>query len=725
MPLCSKCQHIDLDQLHTDAGFQLHSDWTSFELNAQSCGFCSTIRTKILESYIREYHFHLDTRLSEVVRPEDYALVKAKHKDDPFAVIRWPKDRDTSIWIRLIAYDARPGLRLNEGKAGFDFWMGSRRSQMYRSTWEWNGMDIEPGDIGKTGISSFVYPGIVIEFMLRVTTADRCEGDPLRDKFIVEVRKPVAPTSFHEDAMSWAEALLQGCKSSHAACQQSYTYPPPKRLLNLSRVRANGRVDIIEVGTGPCPKYVTLSYCWGTPADEVWMAYLKDVQTNSFVFDFNRMPTTLKDATTVALRLGYDYLWIDALCILQHDLDDWHEEGARMSDIYEGCELMICASSCDHTSKGFLNQRLNPEDCIVEVPLRINNSSTGILHFETRDVDYIADTVKGPVASRAWCLQEQRLAPRVLHFGKYQLHYECNAGKWREDEPELDLAPRTTFYASEHSVREPQVRDLFHRELSASKPMASVSTVSQWNAILADYTMRRLTHGSDKLVALSGLANKASELLKCEYLAGTWQVDLHMGLCWYVAPLYGLMHSGNQMTAFNPLFQGTSRRALEYRAPSWSWASMDGPIEFLMESDPGVAELTTSSVEYVDASVQLTTANKFGAVEAAQLTLKAPLKVISSDVLAANAVVRHHRYFNKDTSKIGWYVEDEQKTLEGDLTCMKLATLSYGIGPGMTPENIILILEQTHDGCYRRVGAGTVLVTEYFDDAPVHTITLV
>jgi len=523
--------------------------------------------------------------------------------------------------------------------------------------------------------------------------------------------------------MSWARKVVQGCRSQHESCRSPHhVKDPPKRLLSLVQLHTSGTISVLPIEAGMRLRYATLSYCWGAPIDEPWVQYHRMVQKGDLVFDFNHMPATLRDAITVASELGYEYLWIDALCILQHDREDWDQEGARMDDIYEGCELMLCASNCDHTSNGFLQQRLSFEDCMVPVPLRIDKSTTSMLNFEIKDVSYVGDAARGPVSTRAWCLQEQRLAPRVLHFGKFQLHYECKAGKWQESEPQLDLTPQTTFYANEHNERQPFVRDLYDRELSVPKPLANVSTISQWNYIVADYTTRRLTRGSDKLVALSGLAENASELLQCPYLAGIWQKDLHVGLSWHVTRSNGYMSSGNHLLTSDTQ---TPSRSTSYRAPSWSWASMDGPVVFLLETDTGTAHLVASSLEYQDSCIEYSSTGLFGAVTASQLTVRAKVKNVSANILSANAVMKPHQFLSRASDNIGWYAEDERRTLKGDLICMKLATLSHGFSPGMAPENILLVLAHMPGDKYRRIGAGSILQTDYFDDVPFTTITLV
>jgi hypothetical protein len=79
----------------------------------------------------------------------------------------------------------------------------------------------------------------------------------------------------------------------------------------------------------------------------------------------------------------------------------------------------------------------------------------------------------------------------------------------------------------------------------------------QWFEVVQQYSGLNASHPSDKLPALSGIAEQFHEKLKCDYLAGLWHNHLLRGLTWIVA-------DGNKAC-----------RQSQYRAPTWSWASLD------------------------------------------------------------------------------------------------------------------------------------------------------
>ncbi|TVY55546.1 hypothetical protein LCER1_G002742 [Lachnellula cervina] len=65
-----------------------------------------------------------------------------------------------------------------------------------------------------------------------------------------------------------------------------------------------------------------------------------------------RLPPSFRDAVIVTRELGIRYLWIDSLCIVQDDLDDWRKESAQMDRIYGMSFLTIIAAGASHSQGG-------------------------------------------------------------------------------------------------------------------------------------------------------------------------------------------------------------------------------------------------------------------------------------------------------------------------------------------------------------------------------------
>jgi hypothetical protein len=133
------------------------------------------------------------------------------------------------------------------------------------------------------------------------------------------------------------------------------------------------------------------------------------------------LPKTFQDAIIITRKLGLRFLWIDSLCIIQDSADDWATESSSMRLIYKNCLVNIAATGAEDGSMGFFFDR----DPIFASPCRLKVKKTRTHDFVPSSV-WLHDVNYAPLNSRAWVVQEQLLAPRVLHFGKRQLFWECN-----------------------------------------------------------------------------------------------------------------------------------------------------------------------------------------------------------------------------------------------------------------------------------------------------------
>jgi hypothetical protein len=152
---------------------------------------------------------------------------------------------------------------------------------------------------------------------------------------------------------------------------------------------------------------------------------------------------------------------------------------------------------------------------------------------------------------------------------------------------------------------------------------------SYWANVLTDYTKRALTVPSDKLVALSAVAQRFAERARggsyLTYLAGIWLEHLPFGFLWY---------NDNDDDAPESQSHPTSR-ASSWRAPSWSWASMDGPLNFFRPAngDSGQSKLDMNDpLEIINYRVQLKFDNApYASVVKAELEVTGLLKHVNLD----------------------------------------------------------------------------------------------
>lgn len=69
------------------------------------------------------------------------------------------------------------------------------------------------------------------------------------------------------------------------------------------------------------------------------------------------MSKTFQDALQVTRGLGFEYLRIDSLCIVQDDPSDWATESAKIADIYSSATLTIMAASASSGDDGCFQER--------------------------------------------------------------------------------------------------------------------------------------------------------------------------------------------------------------------------------------------------------------------------------------------------------------------------------------------------------------------------------
>lgn len=105
------------------------------------------------------------------------------------------------------------------------------------------------------------------------------------------------------------------------------------------------------------------------------------------------------------------------------------------------------------------------------------------------------------------------------------------------------------------------------------------SARNQWYEWVEDYSSRFMTFEKDKLPAMAGLENhyRTENCPDDTYLAGLWMHHLPGSLLWRLRRVRCSLDELNIFAAFHP------RRPINYRAPTWSWASLDGDITYVSQ----------------------------------------------------------------------------------------------------------------------------------------------
>lgn len=246
------------------------------------------------------------------------------------------------------------------------------------------------------------------------------------------------------------------------------------------------------------------------------------------------------------------------------------------TNIYGGAFLTVSAASAKNAYHGILQKRQPPPFPHCGLTYSSCNDP-GVCGSVSLGPAYTAcHRSTEPLNRRAWALQVDFLSTRVLTYGTSELSWTCNCAGIKEIQPAPSLAP--------------------HKAIESPK-------WNGWHQIAEDYCSRELTRNMDKLPALSGLVEAFREVSGDTYLAGLWMRNLSHQLLW--------QHCG---LLINGRYRYT--QPSEYRAPSWSWASVDGLVKF-----HDFNNMTTYNARTINCSVNSSAAHGLGLVSSGILDI--------------------------------------------------------------------------------------------------------
>ncbi|CAH0054017.1 unnamed protein product [Clonostachys solani] len=441
----------------------------------------------------------------------------------------------------------------------------------------------------------------------------------------------------HEAVAQLAKGWHQECKRNHSCggfYQHRQTGWYPKRLVDVGQGDRRPRL-VLRDENDLCGPYATLSHCWGENP-EFFMLNADNMEDLRKEIPLDRLAASFRDAILTCQRLQIPYIWIDSLCILQAgpaSQSDWFFHANEMHKVYLNCELNIAIDVSANPHEGAFRPR-NPDllqDCYAWTPFHSYSDfpQEGLEHkpdteseskslFDSKhrgppslskadhinlcaiftEEDFSYSRLSLPLSQRAWVFQEALLSPRTLHFGSDRIWWECAEKTTLSECMPNSVANRT----------QKGFDCLFQFNFNVENRHAE-SLISYFD-YLATYTERELSHpNEDKLVAFAAIARLCASWFGGDYCAGIFRHSMPWGLLWLTENIT------------------STPRPDSYRAPSWSWASLDVRVLFdYYDHQPDIL------ARVIDVSVQLVdTTDPFGQVKSAALTLQGPL--ISSQAL--------------------------------------------------------------------------------------------
>lgn len=364
---------------------------------------------------------------------------------------------------------------------------------------------------------------------------------------------------FRNIAANW----LDTCRCQHQCGSQQNPDWHPRRLLEIM----DGGVKLVVYSDdGISGPYVALSHCWGANPKFLTLTASNRAQFSKGI-RVEDLPANFRDAVSITATLGFQFLWIDSLCILQAgqgSKEDWLVHAVDMASIYSNSTLNLSSHHAEDATQPCFASR-NPQlvqACLVDWH-GFSTVSTRHIVFSW-NVDGQGALKSSRLSSRGWVIQERLLSPRVLHFTKSQIFWECNGlGLASESFPFGVPKPLETHY-SPRPFSITSTRG-FPGNRKGRERRTSPTYEDLWPWLVREYTKCGLTKpDTDILVALAGVARQLASLRKDQYCAGLWSTDLLWQITWTV------------LDEDRPPY---THRSLFEIHPTWSWAGVKAPVE--------------------------------------------------------------------------------------------------------------------------------------------------
>lgn len=468
-----------------------------------------------------------------------------------------------------------------------------------------------------------------MDYLLTLTQVEVPEEVPMES--LTSLRR--SPKS--EESVQFLKDMLQTCESGeglHSRCLHGQAPLLPTRVLKIGP--EDGQFQLYESQPGETGKYTALSHCWGPRAYQPIRTTRRSLSMGSSSVPLNNHSAVFSDAIWLCRQLGIDYIWIDSLCIVQDDEQDWEVESAKMAQYYSLAHLTIAVETSPNGTVPFLREREERWQAMAFKSTNQGDSPfTYVVQehyrsdfYEDKPNNYYADGCN-LLPSRAWTLQEFMLSNRIIHFTPSDMVWECHNGTASQD------VYRDASEASHFNFR-PVLYALDYLEATDEERVEGAYRV--WSSILDQFSRRSITFESDRLPAFSGVAARFSRYFPGRYLAGIWEAHLFLGLCW------------DRATRFTRNPQHLALR--ETFAPSWSWASLPSKIPVVYPY--ALSKYSELEPPYrptvLEAFCDVSDKAPFGRVRNGYILMEAPLFEATITCTSSQAGIFYHMSFGEE-----------------------------------------------------------------------------
>ncbi|OTA61185.1 HET-domain-containing protein [Hypoxylon sp. EC38] len=435
--------------------------------------------------------------------------------------------------------------------------------------------------------------------------------------------------SLFQESSQWAQSHISECLAAHQSCrlmQRDVSFTP-LRLINVSP-RGLGEDVVLEDDIPPGSDYVALSYCWGDYEPECTTTR-DTVNKNMQRISWSTLPATFQDAVMFTRSLNIKYLWIDNICIIQRDTEDWGHQAGQMFHIYKNAYVTLAGLYGRSSASGLRAISIEGQSMkVAEISLSKFHLPIYTRRFHyfhdlkmAHPTDSIADISKwGPLLCRAWAYQERMISPRILYFTESEIIFQCfqNIACECGTIKRIEKSPKSIFLDNVFHAKKKygQGVSMSTEERNPNYKRQRDKIANIWRGdIVSFYSGLVLTNGSDKLPGIGAMAELFQQARPGEsYLAGLWSGTFLQDLLWSCPVLIGGVQQRNALNRLNSL-------------PTWSWASLQTTVfsnQYSFDNWLPLAEILEIRCDYKEG-------NSFGILEGSLLILRGRLLLCKAE----------------------------------------------------------------------------------------------
>ncbi|KAI9766748.1 MAG: hypothetical protein M1839_004779 [Geoglossum umbratile] len=375
--------------------------------------------------------------------------------------------------------------------------------------------------------------------------------------------------------LDWVRRWTEICQAEHGdACKlkddETHAHVPRIRFVDVKK-HAVATFTEAEITT---LKYIALSYVWGSSQTLVLTSENAEALAAPGAVNTESLPQTIADALYLADRLGVDYIWVDALCILQDDEEDKKLQIGIMSTIYRAAFFTVIAAKGADSDAGLPGLRqdtrkFEQQEVVIMPPVYKNDAMvepglsllTAINPLKRPALHYLESTVWN---SRGWTMQERVLSRRVLIFTDEQVYWVCNRSTFCEESYFETLLPG--FHRFHYPAVEMTLQRSYRNFYEPQDPTARFW--SQYQDFVARFTRRNFTYDGDVhdgfLAILDALARTSGQ----QFIWGLPRARFELGLTWTT------FTGQRRRTSLSTLPMTLKNTRVQF--PSWSWMGWIG-----------------------------------------------------------------------------------------------------------------------------------------------------